>query len=551
MEIASAFDQGGLPAYALTAESREIAIDSFAGGGGVSKGIEMALGFSPHVAINHDLESIMMHMENHQDTLHLLEDVWHVNIRKVCENKKVGLLWGSPDCKDHSRAKGGKPLSKNIRSLAWVLVKWAKIVSPRVMIVENVAEFRDWSPLIRDPHSSEKADKWIRDPNRKGETFNRWVNALRALGYRVEWRVLSAADYGAPTRRERLFIIARRDDEPIVWPAATHGPLDRKGSPPAGLLPHVPVYICIDWNKECPSVFDPEARRRAGLKPVLAPKTLKRIANGLLRYVIRSKKPFIVRTGHYSNITGLGAGFRGQGLDSPLATICATNDKSLIMPIVARADGLSADRRALVTSWLSKNYTGVVGSEHTKPIGCITAVDHHSLVTAHLLQFNGQSVGSAASDALPTQTACGHHALVTSMLVKLRGQCHGSPMDAPAPTITAQGTHIAEVRALLSMLDHTALSEDELLGLVEIDGVKYQIVDIGMRMLSADELLAAQFHPDIAKDYKLTGTTKSKIARIGNSVPPLIVRALVKANFSPREGDDYGGESEAHENYAA
>lgn len=540
METMAAYSQAAPSIYALPVLSREAVIDSFAGGGGVSLGIRLALGFSPDIAINHDLASIMMHMKNHGDTLHLLEGVWHVNIREVCKGQRVGLLWASPDCKDFSRAKSGKPLSKNIRSLAWVVVKWAKILYPRVIIVENVSEFAGWSPLIRDPRFPAEADRWVRDPNRKGETFTRWVMALRDLGYRVEWRTLNAADFGAPTRRERLFIIARSDDEPIIWPRPTHGPVDRNGNPPTGLLPHVPVSICIDWDKPTPSIFDPEARRRAGLKPVLAPKTLKRIANGLLRYVIRSKKPFIVRMGHYSHITGEGEGFRGQGIDAPLAAICGTNDKALVLPVVARADGLSAERTALVTSFLAKHYMGVVGSTVDRPLGTITAVDHHSVVTAHLLQYNGQSVGSPAGEALPTQTGVGHQALVASRLVKLRGQCHGAAMDAPAPTITAQGTHIAEARTLLNLLDQSRMSESERLGMVEIGGVTYQIVDVGLRMLSADELLSAQFHPSVAKRYHLTGTTKSKVMRIGNSVPPLIVEALVRANFTPRSTDDKG-----------
>lgn len=550
MESISEIIKAMPPAFGLPEPARELVIDSFCGGGGVSLGIELALGRAPDIAINHDMDSIAMHMENHPHTLHLLEDVWHVNIRQVCENRRVGLLWSSPDCRDHSRAKSGKPLSKNIRSLAWVVVKWAKLIRPRVIIVENVPEFADWSPLMKDPRYPEAADRWVRDPNRRAETFRRWVNRLRELGYRVEWRLLNSADYGAPTRRQRLFIVARSDDEPIVWPAATHGARDRKGNPPNGVLPHEPVSICIDWNKPTPSIFDPEARRRAGLKPVLAPKTLKRVADGLLRYVIRNKRPFIVRLGHHSNITGEGGGFRGQGVEVPLSAICSRNDKALVVPVVARADGLSSERGALVTSFLSKFYKGVVGHSIDRPIGTITAIDHHGVVTAHLLQFNGQSVGCAAEEALPTQTGVAHHALVASCLVKLRGQCHGAAMDAPAPTITAQGTHIAEVRALLNLLDQSKLNDAERLGLVEIDGVLYQIVDIGLRMLSSAELLAAQFHPRLAKGYRLTGTSKSRIMRIGNSVPPLIVEALVKANYSPRYFDECGADS-AQANYAA
>lgn len=258
----------------------EIIVDNFAGGGGASMGIEAALARCVDVAINHDRAAVEMHSINHPHTNHLCEDVWKVKPVEVVGGRPVGLAWFSPDCKHFSRAKGGKPVEKKIRGLAWIVLKWAgmpKPLRPRIIILENVREFEDWGPLDKFNMPCQK---------RKGRTFRRWVASIRNLGYWVEWRVLNAADYGAPTHRRRLFLIARRDGKPIVWPEPTHGP---------GRKPYRTAAECIDWTLPCPSIFlTKEEGRKVGVNRPLAEKTMRRIAMGLKKYVLDAEKPFIV-----------------------------------------------------------------------------------------------------------------------------------------------------------------------------------------------------------------------------------------------------------------
>jgi DNA (cytosine-5)-methyltransferase 1 len=269
----------------------EIIVDSFAGGGGASTGIEIALGRSPDIAINHDATALAMHEVNHPATKHLTSDIWSVDPREVVGSAPVGLLWASPDCKHFSKAKGGKPVSKNIRSLAWVVVHWANTVRPRVIMLENVEEFQDWGPLGED-------DKPC--PLRKGQTFKRWVGQLKRLGYAVEWRELRACDYGAPTIRKRLFLIARRDGRPIVWPEPSHGDPKSEAVKTGRLKPWRTAAGIIDWSLPCPSIFDSaeEIFAKYGLRAVrpLQPATMARIAKGVKRYVLDAVRPFIIRT---------------------------------------------------------------------------------------------------------------------------------------------------------------------------------------------------------------------------------------------------------------
>ncbi|MDE1901479.1 MAG: DNA cytosine methyltransferase [Alphaproteobacteria bacterium] len=248
-------------------------VDNFAGGGGASTGIEMGLGCSIDIAINHDDEAVAMHTANHPGAEHLCQSVWRADPRDVTKGRPVSLAWFSPDCKHFSKAKGGKPVEKHIRDLAWVVVHWAKLVRPAVIMLENVEEFKDWGPL-----TSTEDGKLIPCPLRKGFTFRRWCGELKKLGYKIEYRELRACDYGAPTIRKRLFLIARCDGKPIVWPAPTHGP---------GLIPYRTAADCIDWSIPCPSIFE---RKRP-----LAEATLRRIAKGIFRYVIDAPKPFIVQ----------------------------------------------------------------------------------------------------------------------------------------------------------------------------------------------------------------------------------------------------------------
>ncbi len=486
----------------------ELVVDLFAGGGGASMGIETALGRAVDVAVNHDAVAIAMHRENHPHTHHLQSDVFEVNPLVATAGRRVGLLWASPDCKHFSKAKGGKPASRKIRALAWVVVKWAKQVRPRVIMLENVEEFETWGPLCAEGRPIRK---------RRGETFRRWLDQLRALGYAVEWRLLRACDYGAPTIRRRLFLIGRCDGQPIVWPKPTHG---------EGLKPYRTAAECIDWTLPCPSIFE---RKRP-----LADRTLARIAAGIQRYVIDAADPFIVKVNHGNDF------FRGQRISEPLATVTAKNGAAVVAPYLIprygeregqRPRARRVDRPAptatptgngatLVAPVLTKHYGGVVGHEVTKPAGTVTSRDGHALTAAHL--------------------------------VKLRGTCKdGQDVRKPMPTITAGGNHVAEVRAFLvkyygNERDAHSLREPlgtvttrDRFGLVTVAGEQYEIADIGMRMLAPRELFRAQGFPD---DYvieqaggeRITKTNQTRM--VGNSVCPMVAEAIVRANLADAIG---------------
>jgi len=547
----------------------ELVVDLFAGGGGASTGIEQAIGRSVDIAVNHDPEAISLHTKNHPQTRHFCSDVFEVDPLTVTEGQTVGLLWASPDCKHFSKAKGGKPVSKKIRGLAWVVIKWAKLAKPRVICLENVEEFQTWGPLGKDNRPC---------PERKGQTFQRWVAQLRNLGYKVEWKELRACDFGAPTIRKRLFLVARRDGLPIVWPKPTHAKPDAKGKVPAGMKAWRTAADCIDWSIPAPSIFERS-------KP-LADATCRRIAKGIMRYVIEAEQPFIV-PGVAATLVQTGYGERpGQaprvpGLDKPLGTVVA------------------GQKHALVQAFLAKHYTGVVGHELDKPAGTVTTVDHHSLVTAHLTKFRVGSTGTAMDEPVHTVTAggtpkrpstgntmglvtanlihMGHGegkeggkrwshgirdvedplntitaqgaaaGIVTSHMVKLRGDNVGAVTDEPVHTISAQGTHHGEVRAFLvkyygndkdgqDLPDplHTIPTRDRF-GLVMVKGESYAIVDIGLRMLTPRELYRAQGFPDsYVIDTGAAGEPITKTAQVrmcGNSVCPPLSQALVSANY--------------------
>jgi DNA (cytosine-5)-methyltransferase 1 len=358
-------------------------IDSFAGGGGASTGIEMALGRSPDVAINHSADALAMHEVNHPDTLHLDSNIWDVSPIEVTKGRPVGLFWASPDCKHFSKAKGGKPMDRNIRDLAWVVVRWAEEAKPDVIILENVEEFRTWGPLCNE-------GKPI--PEMRGLIFEQWMKRLKKAGYRCQWRELRACDYGAPTIRKRFFMIARRDGQPIVWPKRTHGdpkkPADAKLIAAGKLLPWRTAAEIIDWSLPCPSIFDSSAEimakhRVRAIRP-LADATMRRIARGVMRYVLEAKKPFIVVANHG------GAHFRGQGLDEPAHTVAAARDAwGLVMPVVTAAQHGGSSRAV------------------DEPLHTITASpkDQNAVIAAHLTKFQSGSTGSALAEPVPTITA--------------------------------------------------------------------------------------------------------------------------------------------------
>ena len=390
---------------------KEIVVDNFAGGGGASTGIEMAIGRSVDIAINHDPAAIAMHRANHPATEHYTEDVWKVDPVEACAGRPVALAWFSPDCKHHSKAKGGKPVDKHIRGLAWVAVRWAKKVRPRVIMLENVEEFMDWGRLDANNRP---------DPRYRGETFRRFVRQLEKQGYRVEYRLLRACDYGAPTIRRRFFLIARCDGQPIRWPEPTHA--DPEGlEVRAGLKkPWVPVADVLDFTLPCPSIFasSEEIWNRYGVRAVrpLSEKTMARIARGVEKFVLNNPKPFLIQY-HDS------AEFRGQGVDRPLQTVDASN------------------RYGLVSAFVTQFNHNSVGQEVTKPINTLTArANHYAEVCAFLVKYYGNGDNAVScGDPAPTVTAKDRLGLVTVSGQDYRIEDIGLRMLTPRELFDAQG----------------------------------------------------------------------------------------------------------------
>jgi DNA (cytosine-5)-methyltransferase 1 len=514
------------------AQSEEIVVDMFAGAGGASCGLEMA-GIHVHAAINHDPVAVSLHARNHPETEHHVQDVYTLSPQWVTRGRRVGLLWMSPDCTHHSKAKGGAP-TRNVRrrELAMVLVdRWIPELgdrAPRVVLLENVEEFAEWGPLDNRGRIIESA---------KGERFRTFVRKLRSCGYRVDWRELRACDYGAPTIRKRLFMIARRDNRPIVWPEPTHGAPDSPEVLAGTRKPWKTAAECIDWSLPCPSIFasSEEIMERYDIRAVrpLAENTLKRIAKGVVRYVLSNSTPFIVS--YYGPQSGE-QGFRGCGIESPLPTQTCEN------------------RFALVRPFLAKHFGGVVGQPVDVPAGTVTTIDHHSLCAAHMVKMRGSNVGDAADSPLHTVSAEGtHHALCAAHLQRDFGNSIGAPCGEPVPTVMpGGGGKTALVSAFLAKYYgqgfgcsadeplHTVTTKDRF-GLVtaSIAGTPYFIADIGMRMLTPRELARAQGFPAwYVLEQTADGTPITKTAQvrgIGNSVCPPIAATLASANYSPQE----------------
>lgn len=462
---------------------KELIIDNFAGGGGASTGIEMAIGRSVDIAINHDEIAIKMHKTNHPTTKHYIEDVWEVDPLEVTQGQPVALAWFSPDCKHFSKAKGGKPVDKNIRGLAWVAVKWAKLVKPRVIMLENVEEFKTWGPLKED-----KKGNLYPDPKKKGQTFHLFIKALEKQGYKVDFRELRACDYGAPTTRKRLFMIARCDKKPIVWPEPTHGDPEQLEARMGMLKPWRTAGECIDWTIECPSIF---TRKRP-----LAENTLRRIARGFQKFVIDNPSPFIVRIGQ----TGFAKDGLQYELDTPLTTITSKAEHCLITPYLA-------------TYYTETTDNEVRGQTLDEPIATIPTANRFGLVTAFIARQFKSSTGHKIDEPLATITTVDKSNLVTVFLMKYYQYDIGQRLDEPLHTITTK----------------------DRFGLVTIKGEDYRIVDIGMRMLQPHELFKAQGFPDdYIIDHDYTGKKYPKtqqVARCGNAVPPPFAEHLVRANL--------------------
>lgn len=579
-------------------------VDSFAGGGGASTGIEMALGRSPDIAINHSAAALALHEANHPETLHLSENIYKVDPLDHVSGKHVGLAWFSPDCKHFSKAKGGKPVERNIRDLAWVVVLWAERAKPDVIILENVEEFRDWGPVVETERGLMPC------PDSKGHTFEKWCKALKRYGYKLQWRELRACDYGAPTIRKRFFLIARRDGKPITWPAPTHGKPTDKDVLSGKKRPWRTAAEIIDWSQPCPSIFDTstEIMSKHNLRAIrpLAHNTLARIARGMQRFVLDSERPFLLNLTH---------GGRLEDLNQPLNTITGAHrgEKAVICPIITAAQHggsvrsieepshtITASRKdqnsVIIPTLIQMGYGERSGQaprvlDLEKPIGTITAGGSkfglatafisrqfgtstgHSLkqpaatvmpegqgksavVTAFMAQHNtmpngGTHVGRDLYEPVSTITAKGtQQNLVTPFLMKFYGTGEASSMQEPCHTVTTKdrfadvecgltdhplnADHYKRARLVADLLrQHGAWDSRELVTLM-IDGDRYTIIDIGMRMLTPRELFNAQGFPaDYKLDLDITGKPISKTTLVsccGNSVSPVVAEALVAAN---------------------
>jgi DNA (cytosine-5)-methyltransferase 1 len=436
---------------------RELVTDGFAGGGGVSCGIKRATGCSPDVAMNHDDDAISMHTINHPETRHYLKDIWEVDPREATGGQPVGLSWWSPDCTHFSVARGGVPVEKNIRGLAWVKLRWAATVKPRVQILENVKEFQTWGPLLLDGRP---------DPKQKGRTFRSFVNALKRQGYAVEWRVLRASDYGAPTKRDRFIMISRRDGKPIVWPKPTHGDLKSLEVQAGRLKPWRTAAEIIDWSIPTKSIF--------GRTKPLAENTMRRIALGTIKYLIEDPNPYIA-------------------------------------PIVPETE----DNSELVAAFLSQYYTSDTtrGQRIDEPILTIPTSNRFALVTAYMTKFRGTNLGSSANEPLHTITAGGlHHGVVEAFLIAYYGSSIGQSLNEPVNTIVTKDRF-----ALVTV--HGTLYR-----IVDIRMRMLQAHELYAGQGFDTDYIYTHGH-DGRKFSKSV-----QVDKCGNSVPPDLVAAIVSAN---------------------
>ncbi len=537
---------------------QEKILDSFAGGGGASTGIELATGRTVDFAINHDPAAILMHKTNHPYTEHYQASVWDVWPDDVLHGSKLGLAWFSPDCKHFSKAKGGKPVDKHIRGLAWIVLRWAGIARPRVIILENVEEFQTWGPVRRGKPVKSK----------QGQTFQQFIAQLRALGYEVEWRELVAADYGAPTTRKRFFLIARCDGRPIVWPEPTHAPADSEEVKAGRKKPWRSAAEIIDWSLPCPSIFDSreEIKAKYGLNAQrpLRPNTMRRVARGVDKFVIKSAHPFLVQVNHAGE-------FRGQEVSDPLQTITAKHGYGVVDPVMApvtvtntsNSTGAPADapvhtvttagNQMLITpTMMAIGQTGggdrvrsveapthtqvskaeecvvcptmiqyhteqserVRGQAVTDPVMTIDASNRYGLAAATLTKYySGPDQAQDVRRPVHTVTTRDREGVTLTHMVKLKGDNVGGPVTEPVQTITAGGCHHGlvvtrvekvtpgvdlqrwpQIRELLNTYCGYHLADDEVI-LFQIGGAWYFMADIGLRMLAAPELYRANGFP--------------------------------------------------------
>ncbi len=517
--------------------NRPLIIDAFAGGGGASVGIEMALGREVDIAINHDPDAILMHKTNHPSTLHLTEDIFSVNLKKYINGQKVALMWASPDCTSHSKAKGGKPREKGLRILPWAVYKHAKDILPEVIIMENVEEIQQWGPLDSEGYPI---------PERKGEDYRKFIASMKGLGYDFDSRELVAADYGAPTTRKRWYAVFRRDGRPIVWPEPTHS---KKGE--NGLLPWEPIWKYLDFTDLGKSIF--------GRAKPLAENTMRRIAKGLEKFVFNNPEPFIVQVNHG------GDNFRGQSIHEPIPTITQKHGYGVVTPVLV----------PFIDKAYGGNYQGS-GSSVGEPLHTVTVVDHNRLVTPIMIQYHSETSknsvrGQKVTDPVQTVDTSNRYALVSAFLTKFYKSGCGQTLEEPIHTITTSPGHFGLVSVLAVKAEelvkagidketaerctwvsnfimeyygsgtgqdvshplHTIVTKDRF-ALITVLGDQYAIMDIYLRMLTPEELKRGQGFPEdyiIDRDYLWRKYPISKqVARIGNSVVPIMAKQLVSAN---------------------
>lgn len=544
----------------------EIIVDNFAGGGGASTGIELATGRVVNIAINHDPDAILMHKTNHQYTEHYQASVWDIDPREVCRGRPVGLAWFSPDCKHFSKAKGAALVDRNIRGLAWIVLRWAALVRPRVIMLENVEEFQTWGPVRKGKPVKAKA----------GQTFRKWKYQLSALGYAIEHRELVAADYGAPTTRKRFVLIARCDGRPIVWPERTHAPADSEEVKSGKCKPWRSAAEIIDWSLPCYSTFatKQEIKDRYGVKAVrpLAENTLRRVIRGVDKFTIKNAEPFIVPTG-YGERNGQAP--RVHDINAPLSTVVSTVKQNVcepvLVPLIAQqkfqntaqdisnplSTVTSVGAHELVAANLIQYHTeqteAVRANGVPAPIPTVDASNRYGLTTAHLTEYYGNGTPIGINEPMHTATSHDREALTAVHIAEFKGQDIGQKPERPLRTVTASAGEFAavharivryepgadvgfwpEIRELLNRFCGYAMAGDELL-LIRIREIWYFISDIGLRMLTPRELYNAMgFPPDyiIDRDYQGNEYKKSKqVARCGNAVCPPMAEAVVRANL--------------------
>lgn len=539
----------------------EIIVDNFAGGGGASTGIELAAWRPVAIAINHDPDAILLHKTNHPYTTHMQASVWDVDPVAVCGGRPVGLAWFSPDCKHFSKAKGAALVDKKIRGLAWIVLRWAGTVRPRVIMLENVEEFQTWGPVRKGKPVKKKA----------GQTFRKFIRQLSDLGYDIEYRELVAADFGAPTTRKRFVLVARCDGKPIVWPQPTHGPRDCEAVKSGKLLPWRSAAEVIDWSDLGYSIFSSkeEIKRicNARVQRPLKPNTMRRIIRGIDKFTIRSGRPFLVECNH----SGDG---HIRGISEPVNTITNKYTGGVCNPILApltitntsNSVGTpasepvhtvtTAGNQLFVSANLIQYHTEqsekVRGQGLTDPLMTIDASPRYGLVCANLVEYYGNGNPLDLRQPLHTVTVRDREALAAAHIVKFKGKDLGQHPDMPLQTITTSWGEFAECSAVLAMADgqdlghwpkirallneHCGyhLADDEVI-LLLIRGVAYYIADIFLRMLKPRELYDGQGFPHdyiIEVDYLGNVYKKDKqVARCGNAVCPPLAEAMVRANL--------------------